>query len=140
METPLSSQRGAFIAKFGAWLQITHLYGITIVVASVNRAFREISGNSGADPTKLSAAIGEILIGAFCDMVITLPGLLLIMIAVTALRYRATWMFWFLCIYGGLMTFSHFFPFGLFFLIFALVKKDEFCRVSPAPGGFAGGN
>ncbi|MDZ4404332.1 hypothetical protein [Prosthecobacter sp.] len=129
METPLPPQRGAFIAKLGAWLQLVQLYGVAIVVASMNRAFRELGSNGGADPTKLSAAIGEILIGVFSGIIIALPGLLLIIIAITALRYRAVWMFWFLCIYGGLMTFSYLFPVGLFFLIYALVKKDEFLRL-----------
>lgn len=140
METPLSSQRGAFIAKLGAWLQLAQLIGLGGTIMGMMKAFRVLGTSGTADPAKLSGEIGEVLITTFIGMAVALIGVILVIIAITACRYRAVWMFWFLCIYGGLMTFSHFFPFGLFFLIFALVKKDEFCRVSPAPGGFAGGN
>jgi lipid-A-disaccharide synthase-like uncharacterized protein len=70
-------------------------------------------------------------VSAAGGIAVSFVGLILVTIAVTACRYRAVWMFWFLCIYGGLMIFSYFVPFGLFFLIFALVKKDEFLRTAP---------
>ncbi len=120
------SNNGAFIAKLGAWLQLAQVIGFGGTVVGMMKAFRVLGTNGTADPAKLSRAISEVLTSTFIGIAVALIGVILVIIAVTACRYRAAWMFWFLCIYGGLMIFSYFFPFGLFFLIFALVKKAEF--------------
>ena len=123
-ETP--SNNGAFIAKLGAWLQLAQVIGFGGTVIGMMKAFRVLGTSGTADPAKLSGAIGEVLTSTFIGIAVALIGVILVIIAIAACRYRAVWMFWFLCIYGGLMSISHFFPFGLFFLIFALVKKAEF--------------
>ncbi len=137
-----SSNSGAFIAKLGAWLQLAQFVGFAIgfarTVPGMMKAFHELGTAGPGDPALLSAAIGEILIAVLVaasgGIALSLIGILLVLIAITVCRYRAKWMFWFLCIYGGLMIFIlwYFLPFGLFFLIFALVKKDEFLP-RPAP-------
>jgi hypothetical protein len=124
-----TSNSGAFIAKLGAWLQLGQIVGLAGTVAGMMHAFAELKTSGTNDPAKLSGAIGEVLWSTFAGIAIAFIGIILVTIAITACRYRAVWMFWFLCIYGGLMIFSYFFPFGLFFLIFALVKKDEFMRL-----------
>jgi len=126
MEMPPPSQRGSFIAKLGAWLQLAQVIGFGGTVIGMMKAFQVLGTSGTADPAKLSGAIGEVLTSTFIGIAVALIGVILVIIAVTACRYRAAWMFWFLCVYGGLMIFSYFFPFGLFFLIFALVKKAEF--------------
>lgn len=126
-----SSNSGAFIAKLGVWLQLAHVIGFARTVPGMLQAFRELGTAGPGDPAILSAIIGEILMAISIGVALSLIGLLLVLLSITLCRYRATWMFWFLCIYGGLMIFSYFFPFGLFFLIFALVKKDEFLRPVP---------
>ncbi len=123
-ETP--SNNGAFIAKLGAWLQLAQVIGFGGTVIGMMKAFRVLGTSGTADPAKLSRAIGEVLWSSFAGIAVSLVGIIFVIIAITACRYRAVWMFWFLCIYGGLMIISYFFPFGLFFLIYALVKKDEF--------------
>ncbi len=127
------SNNGAFIAKLGAWLQLAQVIGLAGTVAGMMKAFQVLGTSGTADPAKLSGAIGEVLWTTFAGIAIAFVGLILVLIAITACRYRAVWMFWFLCIYGGLMIFSYFFPFGLLFLIFALVKKDEFLRPTSPP-------
>ncbi len=122
------SNSGAFIAKLGAWLQFAQLIGLAGTVIGMMKSFQALGSAGTSDPDKLSRAIGEVLWSTFAGIAVSLVGLLLVLIAITACRYRAAWMFWFLCLYGGLMIFSYFFPFGLFFLIYALVKKDEFLR------------
>lgn len=126
METPPSAQRGSFIAKLGAWLQLAQIIGLGGTVIGMMKAFRVLGTAGTSDPAKLSRAIGEVLTSTFIGIAVAFIGVILVIIAITAHRYRAVWMFWFLCIYGGLMIFSYFFPIGLFFLIYALVKKDEF--------------
>lgn len=122
------SNSGAFIAKLGAWLQLAQLIGLAGTVLGMMKAFSALKTTGTSDPERLSGAIGEVLWSTFAGMAVSLVGIVLVLIALTTCRYRAAWMFWFLCIYGGLMIFSYFFPFGLFFLIYALVKKDEFLR------------
>ncbi|OYW24871.1 MAG: hypothetical protein B7Z55_00940 [Planctomycetales bacterium 12-60-4] len=123
-----SSNSGAFIAKLGAWLQLAQLIGLAGTVAGMMKAFRKLGTSGTSDPEKLSGPIGEVLIASAAGIAVSFIGVLLVLIASTACRYRAVWMFWFLCLYGGLMIFSYFFPFGLFFLIYGLVKKEEFLR------------
>ena len=127
-ETPSNS--GAFIAKLGAWLQLAHVIGFARIVPGMLQVFRELGTTGPGDPALLSAIIGEILIAISIGMALSLVGILLVLIAITVCLYRAVWMFWFLCLYGGLMIFSYFFPFGLFFLIYGLVKKDEFLQTA----------
>ena len=124
------SNSGAFIAKLGAWLQLAHVIGFARIVPGMLQAFRELGTTGPGDPALLSAIIGEILIAISIGMALSLVGILLVLIAITVCRYRAVWMFWFLCLYGGLMIFSYFFPFGLFFLVYGLVKKDEFLQTA----------
>lgn len=128
METSLAPQRGAFIAKLGAWLQLAQVVGMGGTIIGMMKSFRVLSDSGTTDPRRLSEAIGGVLASTFAGIAVSLIGVILITIAITSHRYRTAWMFWFLCIYGGLMTFSYFLPVGLFFLIFALVKKDEFLR------------
>jgi drug/metabolite transporter (DMT)-like permease len=125
------SNSGAFIAKLGAWLQLAQLVGFAGTVNGMLKAFSTLKTSGAGDPEKLSGAIGEVLITAAGGIAVSLVGVLLVLIAITVCRYRAVWMFWFLCLYGALMIFSYFVPFGLFFLIYALVKKDEFLPATP---------
>lgn len=122
------SNSGAFIAKLGAWLQLAQVIGLASTVRGMTKAFQALGATGKGDPAKLSAAIGEVLRGALAGISVSLVGIVLALIAITACRYRAPWMFWFLCLYGGLMIPTYFFPFGLFFLIYGLVKKDEFLQ------------
>lgn len=132
-EIPAPPQRGAVIAKLGAWLQLAQVIGLAGTVTGMMRAFREVGTSAQSDPTIISGAIGQVLWTTFAGIAVAAVGLIFVMIAITACRYRSVWMFWFLCIYGGLMIFSHFFPFGVFFVIYALVKKDEFLKASARP-------
>ncbi len=125
------SNSGAFIAKLGAWLQLAQLIGFAGTVNGMMKAFSTLKISGASDPEKLSGAIGEVLVAAFTGIAVSLVGVLLVLIAITVCRYRAVWMFWFLCLYGGLMIFGYFFPFGLFFLIYGLVKKEEVLRPQP---------
>ncbi|MCB1279468.1 MotA/TolQ/ExbB proton channel family protein [Prosthecobacter sp.] len=129
MESVASSQRGSFIAKLGAWLQLAQLIGMGGTVVGMMKAFGDLKTSGASDPEILSGAIGEVLITTAVGFAISIVGLVLVTIAISACHYRAVWMFWFLCIYGELLIF-YLFPFGLFFLIFALVKKDEFLKTS----------
>lgn len=148
MEPSPSSQRGAFIAKLGVWLQVSLVLGVAGILRAVE-AFRAIEGRGG-DAAQLSTTIDEILLNATISSDVALTGLALVTVAITFCRYRARWLFTFLCFYGLLsfgtslfvvawlttlgvfLTSLMFCSFGVFFLIFAVVKKEEFERV-PVP-------
>jgi hypothetical protein len=67
---------------------------------------------------------------------LALVGILLFILAINAGKYRKTWAFWFACIYGGclLLIFPDGLPFGIFLLVYALSKRNEFLspRISSA--------
>ena len=133
--TPTSNS-GKTLALTGALLQLGPLVGTVMTVIGMVQAFRTMeSAQSGiGDPARLSAAIGHVLYGVFAGLVRGLVGLVLLFVALLGSRYRAEWFFWFLCIYGGLLTLS--FPFGtafgIFFLVYCITRRGEFLR--PADG------
>jgi hypothetical protein len=146
METPIPPQRGSFIAKLGAWLQLAQVIGLAGTIVGMAKAFKTLEAKGTGDSAKLSAAISEVLIYTSAGIGLAFLGLVMVTIAITACRYRACWMYRFLFWYSfwliGLnvwllaffktFTFNLHLPFGLFFLIFALVKKKEF-QCAPPP-------
>ncbi|MBE7494372.1 MAG: hypothetical protein HS117_05475 [Verrucomicrobiaceae bacterium] len=98
MESSPSSQCGAFIAKLGAWLQVSLVLGVAAILCGVE-AFRAIE-REGGDAAQLITTIDEILLYATISSNVALVGLALVKIAITVCRYRARWLFTFLCFYG----------------------------------------
>jgi len=87
------------------------------------------------DVSAMTAAMGEAFDFFLVGIGIAVLGLILVIIAATRYRYRANWFFWFLCIYGAAMIMTYMFPFGLFFVIYAVMKKNEFdLEPPPEPG------
>lgn len=145
MEAPAPSQAksGAFIGKLGAWLQLAPFIAIAAIFVGRRQPFAILKMDGSGDPASLSAAIMEAL--GFLSVAVALSqiGIVLVAVAITALRYRAGWMWRFLCLYGlavisihvcvlliGHFTATFYLLAALFFLIFALVRKDEFVRAS----------
>ncbi|TDU81287.1 hypothetical protein EI77_00590 [Prosthecobacter fusiformis] len=135
------SQRGALLAKIGALLQVAQLIGLAATLATMNAA----AGNFNIQPTATDATVAEVAKAStvmsnathylFFGTGIAVIGMIMVIVAATVYRYRANWFFWFLCVYGGAMTISYMFPFGLFFLIYALTKRKEFdLDPGPQPG------
>lgn len=64
------------------------------------------------------------------SILIGLAGLVLLLISLVPLRYRAEWFFWFLMIYGLMLfgTFPFGTIFGIFFLVYCLTKRHEFLK------------
>ncbi len=97
-------------------------------------AFKTLgSTHSFSDPAVISGGLGDSLFISAIGLFVGLIGLILLIVSLTAGRYRARWFFWFLVVYGVLLLF--FFPagtaFGLFFLVYCLTKTQEF--LAPAP-------
>lgn len=146
METSTTSQpqRGAFIAGLGAWLQLAQVIGVLSTGLAMIGALKSLDHGRTPGPFQLSHIFGEVFIFAAAGITLSLIGIVLVTIAITACRYRAVWMWHFLCVYGlgilygnvcliyvGQLAVMFYLPVSLFFLIFAVVKKDEFQRATP---------
>ena|SRR6266853_6153541 len=121
--------RGRRLALIGAFLQLGTPIGMVGTAIGMLHAFKTLESSSGtADPQRLSANIGEVLIATAIGASLSFIGMVLICIALFASRYRAPWLFWFLVIYGGILLFV--FPLGtvigIIILIFCFIQRQEF--------------
>ncbi len=129
-----TSKAGRYLAILGTACQLGSVVGLIGAMIGMANAFKTLGGtHSVSDPAVLSGGLGYSLFITAIGFFVGLIGLILLIIALTASRYRARWFFWFLVIYGVLLLF--FFPsgtaFGLFFLVYCLTKTQEF--LAPAP-------
>lgn len=85
------------LAKIGAWLQLLPLVGVIGTVLGMIRAFSTLSTDGASDPSKQSAAIGEVLISTAFGFWGGILGSLLLGIAVFAQQNQPRWVkvvFW----------------------------------------------
>ncbi len=147
MDESSPSQRGAFIAKLGAWLQVAPVLGIVASMFGIIEAFHVIKYSGAGDPVRLRAVMDKVLVYNLIAVSAALIGLVLLTLSITVCCYRAPWMLKFLRFYGALtlvlslalLAFGYFkisfylpyLPFAVFFLVFAQLKKEEFMRAVP---------
>ncbi|HZL14019.1 MAG TPA: hypothetical protein VFC85_07725 [Verrucomicrobiae bacterium] len=78
--------------------------------------------------SKMDMILGEGAIIFLLGLLAGFVGLIMLITALTILRYRAEWFFWFLLIYGLILCVG--FPFttafGIFFFVYCLTKRGEF--------------
>ncbi|GAA5144137.1 hypothetical protein GCM10023213_33590 [Prosthecobacter algae] len=119
--------KGRDLARVGAWLQVGLVIGMVMTVGGMVRAFRLVGAAEVADPAKLSAAIGEVLIYIMVGVVMSLVGAVLMLVAVYSSGYRAQWLFWMLLGLGVVYALA--FPVGTVvgavLIITALAKNQE---------------
>ena len=133
------SATGRNLAISGIVCQLGPMFGLATSMIGMLRAFNELGSTGIGDPSHLSQAIGQTLMGTMLGMLVGLVGVVLLIVSVTACRYRAEWFFWFLVIYGALAltVFPIGTPFGIFFLVYCLNKRDEFLnrsQITSQPG------
>ncbi len=130
------------MAKLGAWLQVIPALEIAAKVVGLTQELAARHTLGLAPSTRFTAIDKYVYTCTTVAMLTAMVGLVLITIALTACRFRAKWLFEFLRFYGvlilglnlvvefGRFRINQYLPFGLFFLIYALVKKDEFLPVT----------
>jgi len=102
---PQSSLEGALtdipratkLAKVGAWLQLLPVVGIIGTVLGMIHAFSTLGTSGVGDPSKLSAAIGEVLISTALGFFGGMIGFVCLGVAVFAQRKQPRWVkvvFW----------------------------------------------
>jgi hypothetical protein len=89
MEPRPPSERVVFIAKLGAWLQVALVLGIVAIIVEMAKASEVLNTNSASDPARFNEAIGDVLNYALIAVRVTLPGLVLVTLAITACGYRS---------------------------------------------------
>ncbi|MDP1592603.1 MAG: hypothetical protein Q8M07_32875, partial [Prosthecobacter sp.] len=97
------SQRGAFIAKLGAWMQAAPLLGIAAMMFGMAEIIAALGTSDAASYTaRVSEVRGYMRNYTAIAVSMALIGLVLVTVAITAYRYRSKWMFKFLRFYGVL--------------------------------------
>ena len=136
---PTANSKGKNLATAGAFLQLAPLTigiaGIVYVYRIYHELFNSLSSNT-VDKSQFTAHLQMILMDYLWLVLICfllwLAGLVLLVISLVPLRYRARWFFWFLIVYGIMMIGA--FPlgtlFGAFVLIYCPTKRKEFLNLS----------
>ncbi len=90
---PQNSDLGITLAKIGSWLQLGPLAGLLGTIYGISRAFvvleQQTTGMS--DPTRLSGAVGEVLVFSFIGVGFAALGLVILIVALTKYRVRRWW-------------------------------------------------
>ena len=133
----MKNEKGRKIALWGAWLQLGLVFGLGGTIIGMISAFEKIAGNQPADPAMLADDMSFALITTAIGLIPGLVGLVLLGIALFGKKYRATWFFWFLVVYGALLAVSY--PIGTIIgvalIIYLVWNKDEFLRRKSDPDG-----
>lgn len=119
---------GPILAKIGAWLQVSQIIGFGLAFSAMSKAApaNPNAADTTVAPEVLSAAMGQAIQYLLIGIGVSVLGIMMIIMSAVIFRYRAAWFFRFLCIYGGAMILSHMMPLGIFLLIFAILKRNEF--------------
>lgn len=89
--------RATKLAKLGAWLQVLPLVGIIGTVLGMMHAFSTLGTSGVGDPSKLSGAIGEVLISTALGFFGGMIGSVILGVAVFVQRNQPRWVkviFW----------------------------------------------
>ncbi|MCX6854586.1 MAG: hypothetical protein NTV80_06735 [Verrucomicrobia bacterium] len=131
-----------YLAALGATSQILIPIGFLVSQLRLQSAVSGMNLSNTADVEKLSSQINIVTsqMGASHDSYLWAIGFAMLTLipfifAITRLRYRRKWAFWFSCIYGACLMclFPIGTPFGLFLLIYALLHRQQFMVSSSAP-------
>lgn len=112
-------------------MQLGPFVGLAGTVVGMQRTFSALGNetiSAAADPSHLSAAIGEVLYATAAGLVIGLLGAVFILLAVQRFGCRAPWLYWVMLIAGclHLLTFPIGTIIGILLLVVALGKRSEF--------------
>ena len=128
---------GKALAIAGVICLFGPIVGMLGAVVMMTLAFHSLGANGIADPHMLAANVGSILWVTVAGLVLLVIGIVLLVVSLFGLGYRAPWLFYFLVIDGALLLFN--FPvgtiIGIALLIFCVMQKDEFLTDGKVPAG-----
>ena len=119
---------GNRLARCGAWMQIGFILWLIALPSTQHLRAIFQHGTAAVSPLSLLEKIA-LTVGCI-GAIAWFAGMLALLIAVTAFRCRAKWLFAFLIICGAAILVARPFgtAFGVFFIVFALLKRKEFNR------------
>lgn len=101
---------GKYIGIAGALLLLILPLGVFNTLYSVFLLLSEFPVNGTGDPKLMAGGLSAVLVTTIQGLILCVPGLLLLLISVTALRYRSKWVYWVIVMYSFLLLFM--FPIG----------------------------
>ena len=122
-------KKGRTLALLGAWLQLAPFLGLLGTVIGMFNAFEEISKEESLSSTEmLSENISFAITATAIGIIPAMIGLILLLVALFASKYRAPWFFWFMVIYSifTLLGFPIGTVLGIVILIYIIPRKNEF--------------
>ncbi|MDA7538084.1 MotA/TolQ/ExbB proton channel family protein [Akkermansiaceae bacterium] len=133
----MDKDNGKKFALWGAWLQLGAVIGLLWTVVGMVGAFEKLSQSELVSSGALEKKISITLITAVIGIIPSFIGAVLMAVALFGKSYRAPWFFWFLIVYGLLLTMN--FPVGTVLggalIIYLIWKKNEFLASNSETGG-----
>lgn len=122
---------GKYVAVFGVVLLLALPWGVANTFSAFYALFQEVSLTGTGDPKLMAGGLSSALITTALGLVLFVPGLVLLLVAITVLSYRPNWLFWVTLISSILLLFM--IPIGsilgLVGLIVIVVKRKSFGSV-----------
>jgi hypothetical protein len=119
---------GKYIAIVGVLLLFTLPLGVVSTFYSIFLLFNEVQINGTGDPKLMAGGLSSALVSTVQGLILCVPGLFLLLISITALRYRPKWAYWVTVVYSILLLFM--FPIGSILgiagLITIILKRHSF--------------
>ena len=128
------NQKGKQLAIWGLVLQLGSVLGLVCTTVAIVRYFSSLTDSQTAQASTLAQEIGKALGPAAIGSVFGLIGIILILVALFRIRYRAPWfrtMLWVLSILW-LMSYPIGTVLGIIVIIYLVRHEDEFTEQSPA--------
>ncbi|MEI6536106.1 MAG: NAD(P)H-dependent oxidoreductase [Verrucomicrobiaceae bacterium] len=120
---------GRCIFVTGIWLQLCGVIGMVATTFDMLQSIKAMGVTFSSDPSKLIGAVGGATRSTMLGLIGNFVGTLLMLYALWTYRLRERWMFtWSLAI-GVLLI-----PLSLPLLVFCLMKRHEFSKVSGTRG------
>lgn len=124
-------KKGKSLALIGALLQFGLVFGLLGTVIGMLGAFNEIKEHKIEEENSteaLAESISLALNTTALGILTALAGMVMVLIALFAYRYRAPWFFWFLTLFSILVILL--FPIGtvvgIVVLVYIMPRKKEF--------------
>ena len=124
------NQKGRQLAIWGIVLQLGAVVALIGTVIGIVQAFSSLAGSDTTPSSALAEEIGKVLGPVAVGSVFGLIGIILILVALFRLRYRAPWfrtMLWVLSILW-LMSFPIGTIVGVIVIVYLVKHKEEFAE------------
>jgi phosphoglycerol transferase MdoB-like AlkP superfamily enzyme len=120
----MNKENGRKYALWGAWLQVGAVIGLIWTVIGMISSFQKVLPSGAALANEISNELTPVLFALVASFI----GAILLAVALFVKKYRAAWFFWFLLIYGILITMNlgAGTVIGGLLIIYLIYKKDEF--------------